>query len=449
MARHRHHHHRHNNSGSGRPEHAILRAIRDGKTDELHRSFSKAKDEDSLTDLIFWNAMDAACERSDLESLRFLVSHATRKHINDTPTDDKETLLMKAKSKEIVQLLLANGADVNAVDDNGYTVLMHAVSRDVAETLIDAGAHLETQHNPSKSALMHVLLQTGSSMANVRGEIAHLLIEKGARVDPTDNLGRTILMTAVWRNEVSVVQSLLNKGVNVDAKDNRDRNVLHHICEDEARAQRLSKALDDSDKSMMDLVLGLKVDHNARERHNGQTPLHLAIDRNNMPLAQELLKSKRIKIEIQDNTGRSPIHIAASKANNTVLTELIRMKAKVDSQAKGGWTPLHDAAAARDDSGLDFAETIRILLKEGADPTARLQTGKTPLHLACEAGNLEVVEIIRTQPNVDIMARDSEGDTPLISAAKLGQSDQVKFLAPLYLSSAQSSDAIKASQSFQ
>jgi ankyrin repeat protein len=48
----------------------------------------------------------------------------------------------------------------------------------------------------------------------------------------------------------------------------------------------------------------------------------------------------------------------------------------VDREGQGGWTPLHVAVAE------GRAEVVRVLLGAGADPAARTEDGRTPLHLA-------------------------------------------------------------------
>lgn len=427
-----------------RLENAIPRAIREGKLDELRLHVQRAKDDGLLTSAIMRNAMRTACEMNDVEIMRFLLDNAEPHLINDAHPKTRETLLMSARSKDIAQLLLDKGAEVNAIDASGRSALMQAASKDIADVLLTAGADMETEHQQARSALSYVLMQERSSTADARIDIAHHLIKHNADLEAADSQGRTILMTAVWRNSVSVVRTLLTK-VDLNATDLRGRNVLHHLCEDRDRSKRMLGSLRDVDKSIVDLIVGSKVHINVRDAFEGKTPLHRACERNNVYLVNALLKRSQITVDTLDFRGKTALHVAAANAHDEILQALLQKGANAKTESDGGWTPLHNATAG---SGKGRVKTVKTLLSHSVSPTAKLRTGKSPLHLACEAGDAEVVKLLLKQVNVNIMARDNEGNTPLIAAAKMGHTHIVKHLIPLSHASARSEDAIKASRGF-
>lgn len=437
--------HRIGDPDPNRLENAIPRAIRDANIDELRLHIQRAQENDLLSDALIKNAMRTACEKDSLEALRFLLEHAKPYHVNNGQAKTNETLLMIAKSSEVAQLLLDNGAEVNAIDTFGRTALMHAASKEIAMLFIKHGADIETNHQQARCALMHVLMQDKPSTFDARTEIAHYLIHNGANLTAVDTQQRTLLMTAVWRNNISVVRTLLEK-VDVNATDLRGRNLLHHLCEDRDRASRMLSSPIDADKLIADLVLASKVQINVQDAYEGKTPLHRATERNNVYLVQALLNRPQTEIDILDFRGKTSLHVAAANAHKELLELLLSKGADAKAESDGGWTPLHNAAAGKG-KGRDII--VKILLSRGASPTARLRTGKLPLHLACEAGDVEVVKLLLEQPNVNITARDYDGNTPLISAAKLGHTHIVKHLTPLSShASARSEDAIKASKGF-
>jgi ankyrin repeat protein len=60
----------------------------------------------------------------------------------------------------------------------------------------------------------------------------------------------------------------------------------------------------------------------------------------------------------------------------------------VAARADDGWTPLHVAVEQGN------ADIVRILVEHGADATIQANDGRTPLHMAAETGNVEVLRIL-------------------------------------------------------
>lgn len=59
---------------------------------------------------------------------------------------------------------------------------------------------------------------------------------------------------------------------------------------------------------------------------------------------------------------------------------------------------------------------------------ARDSYGITPLHMACQAGNLHGVEVLLKERNIDINAQDSNGDTPLHAACLHGHGEHKNLI---------------------
>lgn len=78
---------------------------------------------------------------------------------------------------ETVKILLANGADVNAKDDEGRTALMTVAGEGhtgVAKTLLDHGADINTKDKDGKTALF-LAEKSGHS------QVVRILKEAGAK----------------------------------------------------------------------------------------------------------------------------------------------------------------------------------------------------------------------------------------------------------------------------
>ena len=84
-------------------------------------------------------------------------------------------------------------------------------------------------------------------------------------------------------------------------------------------------------------------------------------------------------------------------------------------------TPLHQACRVAD-ARLGNRGFVTVLLSKGADPNAKDETGRTPLHAACShwaMGKLSIVKLLLDH-GADANATDADGRTPLHEACDVG-----------------------------
>jgi len=99
--------------------------------------------------------------------------------------------LFASRHKDLVQLLIAKGADVNAQASSGATPLFFAVLRDQPDDV-------------------------------------KFLIDKGANVNAADAYGDTILDAALHMQYGSMIQLIIDRGADVNAKDQSDHRPLSY-----------------------------------------------------------------------------------------------------------------------------------------------------------------------------------------------------------------------------
>ncbi|XP_032984375.1 NF-kappa-B inhibitor delta isoform X1 [Rhinolophus ferrumequinum] len=172
--------------------------------------------------------------------------------------------------------------------------------------------------------------------------------------------------------------------------------------------------------------------------HKGKTPLLVAAAAN-QPLIVEDLLNLGAEPNASDHQGRSVLHMAATYGLPGVLTAVINSGVRVDLEARDfeGLTPLHTAILALNvamhpsdlcprvlsTQARDRLSCVQMLLHMGADHTSQeIKSNKTVLHLAVQAANPTLVQLLLELPRGDLRAfvnMKAHGNTALHMAAAL------------------------------
>ncbi len=138
-------------------------------------------------------------------------------------------LAVMANRSEMVDLLLARGADVNAGDRRGQTPLHKAAAFNrlaFAEALMDRGADplaFGIKYGLIRVAPIHLAAEAGFS------EMCRLFLDRGVDVNLRTR-GRnevTALHMAAAKGQAAVVELLLKSGADVNARDTEGHTPLH------------------------------------------------------------------------------------------------------------------------------------------------------------------------------------------------------------------------------
>ncbi len=141
---------------------------------------------------------------------------------------DKEgsTALMAAASGEIVRVLAAAGADVNAQTDEDIfgsrTALRNAAllnNADKVQALLDCGADVNAKNSHGETALT-------AAAVNGWAAVARILVARGADVNQATESGSTPLLQATERGHLEIVRLLVEKRADVTAKDESGKTAL-------------------------------------------------------------------------------------------------------------------------------------------------------------------------------------------------------------------------------
>ena len=115
----------------------------------------------------------------------------------------------------IVQLLLAQDADINVVGKNGDTALFHAVASGqeaMVQLLAAQGADINVVDENGNTALSHAVVSGQEA-------IVQLLLAQGADINAINRDGETALIMATEKNQEAIVHLLLAAGATYDGAE--------------------------------------------------------------------------------------------------------------------------------------------------------------------------------------------------------------------------------------
>lgn len=118
----------------------------------------------------------------------------------------------------LVKNLLAKGADVNAVDNQGWTPLHAACScnrLDCAEILLDHKDTLVMQGTREGTVALHYLASQAADAIGLWEEVASAILRRGCSVDVKNHSGETPLMRACFKGRLPCASWLIKKGASL------------------------------------------------------------------------------------------------------------------------------------------------------------------------------------------------------------------------------------------
>lgn len=154
-------------------------------------------------------------ESDSLQLMQFMINYVNRDIVKKTDINGW-TLLHYATMcnwLRMVQLLIQNGADVNAKEKNLEQTPLHFIIFAIGNFLRDSAS----RNKDNTEAYIPKLIQTLS-----------LLINAGADVNAQDRNGKTPLHHAVERGCFALVQQLLVYSSNPNLQDEKGRTPLHY-----------------------------------------------------------------------------------------------------------------------------------------------------------------------------------------------------------------------------
>ena len=317
-----------------------------------------SKDDRFVNQVQLFNAVEAG----QVEKAKALLS-ATPALVNAENSSGQTPLHVAAYYgyKEIVELLLAGGAAVDARDNVGSTLLHHMAQGyfarlDVTELLLAHGADIDATDSMGRTPASLAAYYEMERDFWVYNRLRKFLLEKGASPD-------IFLMTGTSEppgaSETEKIEALLKA-------DPTQVNARLKSADGTPGATPLHFAVRQDYKPIPEILLKYGADPNALDDRR-RPPLYLV---GNDPLTAELLLAHGAELDI----------FSASAIGRTELvTQLLSDDPSlIHAKDAGGNTPLHLAVWKRK------TEMVKLLLAKGADPNLQNARGETPVSLALD-----------------------------------------------------------------
>ena len=295
--------------------------------------------------------------------------------------------------------LLEEGADANAVDEDGWTALIHVAKNDhphCIEPLLEQGANVNAQTALSETALI-LAARHGSKRC------IQLLLEEGANVNTQELNGTTALMEAAIAGHCKILNLLLDAGADKAVRNSFDKDAMSYAID----KKNLSCII-----ALMEAGAYVNYDHVIGG-------LQAVLDGNRAAIS---LYPYKLGMHPRCDAEMTALMVTAECGDCSYLKAAITLETDVNAKDPLGRTVLMYAA----DRG--HVECVEELISAGADVNCVEETKQiTALMLAARAGCYDCVYELVTKGAV-VNTKDLEGKTACMYAEEKGHSDSVAII---------------------
>lgn len=260
--------------------------------------------------------------------------------------------------------------------------------------------------------------------------------------DDSANVAMKQTLTAIYKNDLSGLQSVLHAGLfNINSRITQDNNTALGFASAKGKTTIVSFLLE---QPGIDINL---------ENNDGHSPLMLALMKGHQDVAEQLLEQDNIEVcQHQRLRGRTALHIAAAKGYLHVVKLLLNKGAPINQIDRAGFSALSLATKCC------HAKVVRLLLSQeginlglSSEGAAAHQPMTSPFFIAASKGYSNIIhvflEVLKDRPqDLQELANQTDqwGAKPISIAAENNNLDIVRLLAPLTHSSSVSSHSVSS-----
>ncbi|XP_055848447.1 uncharacterized protein LOC129913682 [Episyrphus balteatus] len=360
-------------------------------------------------------------------------SRVNRKRNKRIPSNTPLHLAIENGDLKITEMLLDNGADIDADNKKGYSPLILAIiknNEEIIDLLIRKKANLNYICIKGLSAL-YAAVHYGLC------QLTEKLLQNGAYANlistNSSGSGFTPLHYATFNGNIAIIKVLLKYGAIVDVKTENGYTPLHFACEK-------------GNVEIIELLLTKNVDINSLN-YDAMTPLYIAVHNSHRDAAKCLMNhgaeinekfdnvttvlscavQKGLSLIVEDileyrpdiksKVNKKSFIKAASKPNehySPIVKNLIRYGFSVDA------SDINNSDLVSNTIKMGYIEIIQDLIKHGLNKEKYLCS-------AAMQEQLEVAEFFVTN-GADVNAIDYFGKPPIVYSIKNSDLDMSKLL---------------------
>ncbi|MBU0970723.1 MAG: ankyrin repeat domain-containing protein [Proteobacteria bacterium] len=374
-------------------------------------------------------ALIKAAQRDHTETIRVLLTQGKGIRV-DAQTKEGRTPLsfvVEAEDLDAVKLIHSHGAEINQPDRQGDSMLIGTFLHkkyDVLDFLVARGANINMVNNGGVTTLMTAITLLGGDDAKTVLAFLEKFITFKPELDlqqiKGNNGGYTALHLAARFGFVDGGKLLLDNGASIDLKSLATGGTPLHNA---AGANHVNFA-----KLLINRRANLEIFDKS-----GSTPLILAVIHGDADMVAVLVDAgARINVKSPVNSLVTPLVYAASnpdpfkhKDNLAIIKYLVKHKGDINFSSANGRTALMAAAACSDQS--KAYEKGALLIDSGANLDLVNDKGETALMLAAGASNKKLVALLLDK-GANAQLKNGAGESVMSYANRSGNKDNASLL---------------------